>query len=329
MRAQEAVEVARRLADELLLPDAKVVDAADRVPAAHLAALHASGLTAATAPGGVEAGGIDADLALAQRVDIVSALAGGCLASAFVWLQHVGALGAVARSTGPAARFAPVLASGAVQAGVAITAVRPPDPLRLRSIAGGWTLTGTAPWVTGWGLVEMLRVAAIDDDGQVRTVLIDVGPDMHAERAHLVGATASATVTLTFADVAVTADRSLDVVSTDGWAAADAAGLALNGALALGVAGRAARFAASTALVADVAAASATLTTAPAAELPAARAACAALAVRAATALAVAHGGRGLIRGSHADRLLREAHLLLAFGSRPPIRAALLQHLGA
>ena len=313
------METARRLAEELLLPDAAAVDVAERVPSAHLIALDDAGLTglAASSP------------TLETRVDVAAAVAGGCLATAFVWIQHQGALGAVAGAHGPVARFAPDLASGRTRAGVVITAVRGPAPLRLHGTAGSWRLSGSALWVTGWGVADVLRVAAVADDGAITTALLDVGPGMRADPAPLVAANASATVTLTFDDVPVPAERGIDSVSPDSWAATDAAGLAGNGALALGVAGRAAAFAESASLAADVARARDGLLAASVEALPAARAGCNEIAVRAAAALAVRDGGGGVIRGSRADRLLREAHFLLGFGSRPAIRADLLRRFDA
>jgi len=316
---QQVVESARRIAEAVLLPDAEAVDAASTVPTAHLVALDEAGLTGLAA----------ARPSLEERVDVAAALAGGCLATAFVWAQHQGALAGALNAAGPASRFAPDLASGRTRAGVVITAVRGPAPLRLRAAEEGWTLSGSALWVTGWGIAQQLRVAAVADDGAIATVLVDVGPGMRADPAPLVAANASSTVTLTFDDVAVPADRFLEAVSWETWAAADAAGLAGNGALALGVAGRAAAFAESSALVDEVAAARARLIGAGVDELPAARGACSELAVRAAAALAVHDGGRSVIRGSRADRLLREAHFLLGFGARPAIRADLLTRFGA
>jgi hypothetical protein len=316
---ESAVDTARRLAEELLLPDATAVDGADRVPASHLHALDDAGLTglAASSP------------SLATRVDVAAALAGGCLATAFVWMQHQGALGPVAATQRPAGRFAPELASGRTRGGVVITAVHGPNPLRLRGAADAWRLSGSARWVTGWGVVDVLRVAGVADDGSITTVLVDVGRGMRADPAPLVAANASATVTLTFDDVPVPADRRIDSVSVEAWAAADAAGLAGNGALALGVAARAASFAQSSSLAAEVGRAREGLLAASVATLPAARAACNEVAVRAAAALAVHDGGGSVIRGSRADRLLREAHFLLGFGSRPAIRAELLRRLDA
>jgi hypothetical protein len=315
----DPVAAAQRIAAEVLLPDAAAVDGADRVPDHHLRALDDAGLTGLAAT----------DPDLATRVDVGAALAGGCLATAFVWAQHQGALGPLLHAPEPVARFVPDLESGRVRAGVVVTAVRGPAPLRLRGDDGALRLEGVAPWVSGWGLVTVLRVAAVADDGRIATVLVDVGPGMRAEPATLVAAGASATVTLAFDAVPVPADRRIDAVEPEAWAAADRAGLAGNGAFALGVAGRAAAETGSAALAAEVAGARSDLLAADEDGLPAARAACAALAVRAATALAAHDGGRGVLRGSRADRLLREAHFLLGFGSRPAIRADLLRRLGA
>jgi len=60
-----------------------------------------------------------------------------------------------------------------------------------------------------------------------------------------------------------------------------------------------------------------------------ARAAASELALRAAAALAVRDGGHAVAVDSHAQRLAREAVFLLVFGSRPGIKSALLQRLGA
>ncbi|WP_375388028.1 hypothetical protein, partial [uncultured Amnibacterium sp.] len=245
----DVVQTARRLAEEVLLPDAEAVDAAERVPSAHLLALDDAGLTGLAAT----------DASLETRIDITTALAGGCLATAFVWLQHQGALGPVHRAEGPIARFAGDLAAGRLRAGVVITAVRGPAALRLLGDGEDRTISGSAFWVTGWGVADVLRVAAVEEDGAITTALLDVGPGMHSEPAALVAANASATVTLAFDAVPVPADRLIDSVPWADWAAADAAGLAGNGALALGVAGRAAVSAGSAALLDEVGAARAAL----------------------------------------------------------------------
>ena len=49
--------------------------------------------------------------------------------------------------------------------------------------------------------------------------------------------------------------------------------------------------------------------------------------MRMAVALVVAGGARSILAQAHAQRLAREALFLLVFGSRPPIRTALLERL--
>ena len=60
-----------------------------------------------------------------------------------------------------------------------------------------------------------------------------------------------------------------------------------------------------------------------------ARAAAAELAMRAAATLVVSRRGVSLLLGQHAQRLVREAVFTLVFGTRPAIRAHLLDQLGA
>jgi hypothetical protein len=59
-----------------------------------------------------------------------------------------------------------------------------------------------------------------------------------------------------------------------------------------------------------------------------ARAAIAELTLRAAGALLVRTGARAAVAEGAPQRLVREAHFLSVFGSRAPIKAALLERLG-
>ena len=83
MGAEGIVEVARRLADEVLFPAAAATDAAPIVPGGNLDALADAGLYGLSGP--VEAGGLDADLETA--CDVIELLSGGCLTTAFVWVS--------------------------------------------------------------------------------------------------------------------------------------------------------------------------------------------------------------------------------------------------
>jgi alkylation response protein AidB-like acyl-CoA dehydrogenase len=360
---------ARRIADEVLFPAAAAVDRAPTVPPRHLELLAAAGLYGAAAPASV--GG--ADLPLPEFSLVVEALAGGCLATAFVWVQHHGLVRTLADLPEPApvrAGWLAPLAAGTCKAGAAYGGLLPGAP-RLRATpnpAGGWLLSGESPWVSGWGLVDVLHVAARGPDDTVVWQIVDAveRPGLVAQRQHTVAADAASTVRLEFAGLPVPPGRETLVVpyETPG---ATGAPLRTNGSLPLGVAGRCLALIGSGPEVAGTAAGPAAsgpaapgpaapgpagpAASGPAAEelgaelvscraalddaigatdpdaMPAARAAAAELAVRAAAALAVSTGSASALVGSHPERLVREALFLLVFGSRPQIKASLLDRL--
>lgn len=296
---------AGRIAEAVLLPAAGRIDAADAVPHSVFALLADDGLERRLEPD--------------TRFAVTETLAGSSLSVAMVWLQHQGALGILKRWGAPTAD----LERGARRAGIAITALRGPTPLRL---AGG-RLTGRVPWITGWGRIDVVVAAALGDDGLVHHVLVDaVSADtLRVERTALIAAHASDTVTATFGDHRIRAH--LGAAPVDEVAAADAAGLGGNGALAVGVAARALAVAGPSGLDAELAAARAALRAATVEQLPAARAAASALAMRAAS-LAVARAGAGtVVVGGAAARLTREAAFTAVFGSRPAIAAELVERL--
>ena len=51
-----------------------------------------------------------------------------------------------------------------------------PPRLRARAAEGGYLLDGTAPWVTGWGHIDTLHVAARQEDDTIVWALLDAGP---------------------------------------------------------------------------------------------------------------------------------------------------------
>jgi alkylation response protein AidB-like acyl-CoA dehydrogenase len=329
-RAEQMRARAERIADEVLFPAAQAVDRADRVPASHLDLLAEQGFYGVAAP--VEEGGLGiGDFATAGH--LVSTFAGGCLATAFVWIQHHGPVLAAAFSSQPGVRekwLAP-LASGERRGGIARAGARPGAAgLRVRRTPQGWRLDGQVPWVTGWDLIDVVHVAALDDEGMVRFLLVDAveTATLRAQVHDLTAARASRTATLTFTGHEVPADRFTGAEPYEQWAASEASGSALNGFLALGVAGRCLRLLGdapvAVELGAQLAAGREALLAADAAGTPPARAAASELAMRCATALAVQTGSRSVLPGSAASRLIREAAFLLVFGTRPAIRDSLL-----
>ena len=88
---------ARELATSVFAPAAMTVEASQRVPPEHLDLLAAEGFYGLAGPR--EAGGLDVPFPVACR--IIEILAGACLSTTFVWMQHHGVVRAVA--AGPAA----------------------------------------------------------------------------------------------------------------------------------------------------------------------------------------------------------------------------------
>lgn len=319
-------ERARQLADEVLFPAALAVDAADRVPASHLDLLAAAGLYGAAAP--QDGRGMDFPLVAA----LLESLAGGCLSTAFVWLQHHGPVLAAAYSEQPGVRdtWLGPLSDGSRRAGIALAGLRSRTaPMRVRAVEGGFLLDGEAPWVTGWYMIDTLYTAARDAHDDVHFLLVDAvaGPTLATTPLELVAVQASRTVHVRFDAHFVPADRLAGVQPYASWSSSDATGSALNGFLALGVAARCCRLIGPSPLDAALATARAGLLAADAAATPAARAAASDLALRATATLAVHTGARAVLRGEHAQRLLREAAFLLVFGNRPVIRDELLARL--
>ncbi len=318
-----AVNEARRLAEDLLFPEAERIDAAPVVPRRYLDALAGAGL-------------YDLPGEALEAARVIEALGGASLVTAFVWIQHHSPVRAVAAAGGAVAEegLGP-LRSGARRAGIAYAALRragPPaataEPARRGD--GSWVLSGHAPWVTGWGLVDVVMAGARYGDDMV-WLLIDAEPQaaMAVEPVALAALQASATVSLRWAGLVVGAERVLGVEPYEDWRRRDAAGRAANGYLAVGVAERCARLLGSAPLAAEVDGARAGLDTATPASVAAARAQASLLAVRAAAALVAAGGGHSVEAGTAAARLMREATFLLVFGQTPDIRAGQAAGLGA
>ncbi|HYS31569.1 MAG TPA: acyl-CoA dehydrogenase family protein, partial [Streptosporangiaceae bacterium] len=207
--ARDVLAAARGLADDLLFPDAMRVDRLDVLPVTHLDALAALGLYGAPVP--VQACGLGLDLAASCAV--VEELASGCLATTFVWLQHRGLVMTLAAKGTPAAlrdRWLGPACQGEVRGGIALTGLIPGPPLlRARPSAGGWRLDGEAPWVTGWGLIDLLLVLARGPEDSIVSLILDAAahPGLTVTRQRLSAVNASVTVRLGFDDVAVPGER--------------------------------------------------------------------------------------------------------------------------
>ncbi len=308
--------------------DAAEVDRSDAIPPSHFDQLAALGLYGAFAP--IESGGLG--LSLAQLSEVVEELASACLATTFVWMQHFRLLAAALDPQAPAivGDVRDEIVSGRVKGGVAITGLQPgPAKLTATRARDGWSLDGEAPWVSGWGIVDYLVVAARGPDDTVVLVVLDAHgqPGLVVSRRSLSAMNATSTVKLTFSGLLVEGDRELEQVPHDP-SRERPEGLRVNGSLALGITRRCCAVIGPSALDDELREARVELDGADAATMARARAGACELAVRASHALAVFLGSSSVLEGGIAERTAREAQVLLTFGSRPAIRHSLLQAFG-
>jgi len=302
------------------------VDAEPAVTAGHLEALAQAGFYGIFAPAGE--GGLG--LSHADACAAVEELASGCVASTFLWVQHLRLLNAVLDPSTPErwrAQLRRDVVAGRCKGGAVLTGLMP-GPVRLAAtrVAGGWRLDGQAPWVSGWGTVDKLYVVARAHEHGLVSLLLEAHeqPGLEVLPIRLAALNATSTVRLSFRALNVPEERVLGEGRYDE-AVQTSEGLRLNGSFALGLAKRCCLLFGPSKLDAELAARREQLDSAGPEEMPAARAAACELAVRAAHALAVERGSRSALAGDVAERLSREAGVLLVFGSRPAIKSELLR----
>ncbi|WP_238422851.1 acyl-CoA dehydrogenase family protein [Gordonia sp. 'Campus'] len=331
---------ALRIADEVLFPAAADVDRTGVVPASHWQALSEAGLYGIAAP--AEAGGPGLDFA--EVTEILEVLLSGCLATAFTWLQHHGVVISLARSANTHLRDELLGATvrGELRAGVAYAGVVPTPPrMRASREDGRWVLSGDAPFVSGWGVVDLLQISArdTDTDDVVSAVLpmpelVDPRGNIRVTPIDLSAASGTSTVSLHIDELPVSDAQVVSRVGLADFFAGQNVGIRLNGTLPLGLVRRCtavldttghSREARRLRERADVARLALDDALPDAAALLAARADAAGLALDAAAALVAASGGRALVRGADSERLFREASFVLVAASRPELKDALLQ----
>lgn len=317
-----AAEEACRLADDLLFPEAELIDAASVVPRRYLDAIAEAGLYCLP----------DSPT---QAARVIEHLAGASLVTTFVWIQHHAAVRAVAAAGGDlAGEWLDALRSGRRRSGIAYAALRRPGPPAATAEPSptgddSWLLSGFAPWVTGWGLIDVVLAGARCDDDMVWFLLdADRREGQDARRVRLAALNASSTVRLTWDRLAVPSKRLVGVEAYEDWRRRDLMGMASNGYLAVGVAARCAALLESPALGADIDAVRIRLDRSDPSDVASARADASLLAHRAATAVVVAGGGRSVEGDATAARLMREATFLLVFGQTSEIRTRQTAGLG-
>ncbi len=336
------VEATTELAGELRHGAARLER--DGVDRAVLASMAAAGLLAVHGP--PELGGAGA----ADQRRVSELLAGASNDAWFCWFQHgpVVKMLAASENTALAEAHLPALCAGTELGGVAWSHLRTPRPsVQATRVDGGWSLSGTQPWCTGWGLVDVVLAGAlvpVSDE-----VVFGLVPARESRHLRSTGALALAAMggTSTHAlqlDGLFVPDA--DVVLRTGrgpWAERDAAananvqpstfGVALAALDLLG--DRAPELAADLrARVLDVRAAAYRLLDEvhPGEQTDqrlALRAEALLLATSCCTALLTASGGKGMDLSSPAQHLLRGAAFQIVHSQAPHVRAATLDALAA
>lgn len=325
---------AREIADTVLFPAADAVDADGEIPVGHFDALAAAGFYGLVAAPEDEAPSMD------EIPEIIETLCGACLATTFTWMQHNGVVMSLAHSTNAPLRDAYFdgLVSGQVKAGVAFAGAIPrPPKLYARREDSGYVLDGSAPFVTGWGIIDVVQLSARDefDDSIVHALVpARTGGGLTADPLSLVAVDASRTVRLQFDNVHIDDASVVAVVTEQQFQAGQLYGSWINGCMAMGLVRRCiteldelgvdtraftaahsairARF--DDALAGDY-------------DMFRARAEASELAIRAAAALVTATGSGALIGTGSAGRLMREATFTLVGASRPQMKTALYDAL--
>ena len=345
-----AVVAARRLAAELLVPQAQQVDdpRGSGVPRSHVDALAARGLMGVTAPRDV--GGLG-DAAAVDR-EVVETLAGACGSTWFVATQHRTPLAVALDAPAPLrARWARPLATGQALGGIALAHVRRPGtpPVAAEREPGGWRLSGAVGWCTSWGLADVLCLAAQTPEEDLLLCLVEAHdqPGLVAgEPWRLAAVQGTATVTLSLDGLRVDDGDVAAVVPRARFLAADAAkvanatpavfGLVRTAVAALRETAERRRLAPAAALADAVEAEAVALRArvyalvddVPAPERleerRALRARAGELAVRATSGLVAARAGGALALSDPAQRLAREALFHLVQAQTPEVRAAQL-----
>ncbi len=336
------LERACAIAEDVLFPAALDVDADGVIPSSHFDLLAEQGFYGLA--GRAEHGGVEADLPL--FVGIVETFCGACLATAFTWLQHHSVVRGLTGTSNVDLRekYLGAAIRGELRGGVAFAGAIPRPP-RLWATAtdGGWLLSGESPFVSGWGIIDMLLISARDtsggSEGSIVSGLVDAdaGRGITADELQLIVAQGSNTVRLRFEDFFLPAESVVTEISHADFLANQHISARLNGSLAMGIAGRCIRMIAEAGQP-DIAQQFATRHGAirdrldtglrDPDTLPAARAAASELAYRAAGALVVAVGSTGILVRRHAQRLVREATFALVAAGRPEVKSNLLHLFG-
>lgn len=227
-RFQRLLDRAREIADCLLAPRACQTDRADAPPAENIRALAEAGLLGLTTPARFGGHGAPGWVVRAYA----EMLAAACGVTTFVQGQHQSACLLIAGGENDALKAAllPEMAAGKRLGAVAFSHLRRPGPPTLRAEPDGdsFVFTGTAPWVTGWGLMQEVVLGGTLPDGRLLYV---VAPLVESDAMRVSGPmrlcamNASGTVSLLCRGLRVGPERYLKTITREQMAQNDLAAI--------------------------------------------------------------------------------------------------------
>ncbi|MFG2886270.1 acyl-CoA dehydrogenase family protein [Streptomyces sp. NPDC048297] len=337
--AHPLVVRARRLAADLLVPEAERVDQ-EGVPASHIEALKKSGLLGVAAP--IAYGGSGAPPAVVRETTEI--LAGACCSTWFVQTQHHTPVQTAARGELPVREsLLGPLARGELLSGVAYAHLRayPRVPVRVRREGGGRRFDGVVPWYTGWGLNDVMLLAGVTEEGEALFAFVEARaqPGLRpSPPMRLAALTAARTVSLELDGLWVPEEAVALRTPLERWAIGDRAKRLITNPSVFGITASALSLLDEDTAVplrarlTDVRDRAYALADRPdphgqAGELLAVRAEAYELLGTATTAAIVAGGGRAMSLTSRAQRLAREGMFLLVQGQTAETRQAHLRAL--
>ena len=237
-----------QIADQFLRPCAAEADrgGVDGPVAGNIKRLGEAGLFGLGIP--TEYGGMGADEV--TRHEYAEILASACGVTAFTQqqIQTGTRLVVEAENEDLKCELLPALASGSLRCGIALSHLRRKGPplVRAEQVAGGYTLNGVIPWITGWGLLDGFALGATLESGEHLFVYIDKAQDGAALSASaplaLIVMAASDTVEVEVRDLFIPDERVLALRPDEALRVADDKTITTHAALPLGCARGCARY---------------------------------------------------------------------------------------
>ncbi|MGB0562344.1 MAG: acyl-CoA dehydrogenase family protein [Spirulinaceae cyanobacterium] len=160
---------------------------------------------------------------------------------AFTQTQHQTAASLIAQGENAAlkAEYLPAMAGGQILVGVGYSQLRRSGPPSLQAQPSdrGYRLTGTIPWITGWGIFQAAVIAATLPDSRSIWGLLPLRPSPQVEFSAplpLAGMPATQTVSATLKDYELRGDRLLGQKTADWISTKDETGVLNATAFSLG-----------------------------------------------------------------------------------------------